>query len=80
MFENKNLNTIFIGITAISGLTFVLMNKSNINMFKKWFYNVWDDINVIKNDINVIKNDLNSLNNKFEELNKKVDADVKKEQ
>lgn len=73
MFENKNLNTIFIGITAISGLTFVLMNKSNINMFKKWFYNVWDDINVIKND-------LNSLNNKFEELNKKVDADVKKEQ
>jgi hypothetical protein len=73
MFENKNLNTIFIGITAISGLTFVLMNKSNINMFKKWFYNVWDDINVIKND-------LNSLNNKFEELNKKVDGDVKKEQ
>jgi hypothetical protein len=73
MFENKNLNTIFIGITAISGLTFVLMNKSNINMFKKWFYNVWDDINVIKND-------LNSLNNKSEELNKKVDGDVKKEQ
>lgn len=72
MFENKNLNAIILGFTAISGVTFVLITKSNNNLFRKWFYNIWDDIDDIKNN-------LNTLNSKIDDLNKKITETEKEE-
>ena len=52
MFENKDLiRNISLSVAALSVIALGVSHNYSVNTFRKWFYNVWDDISDIKRDL-----------------------------